>query len=459
MRREAFSKARGEGAGFKVYGRGSFRRRRRTVGAVLLALVLAGVLVAALGFSRGDEGIRRGVEIGGVDVGGMSKAEARQALEAGASQSLAQISFVNGSGGDAPDGGKVSAQSLGIALDDRKSVEKAYDVGRDGNFVERSVAAVRGSSTGVSIPAAVSYDRQAAEEIVSGFAGEVDQQPENASYEASGSGDLEVVDGEPGSELDVQKTLGNLDESLPKLDGEIPLATKSVQPEKSAENLQSMAPTKKLGEFETDYRYSDSEARKQNLRMSSGAVDGTVLEPGEVFSMNEHIAGLDYKKAKVFADGGETSALGGGLCQVTSTVYMAAQYAGLEIVERTPHYTTLPYIRPGFDATVWFGGQGIPELDMKFKNTTDSNVLIREYVTEKGILKAEIWGQPNGKEVTMRSEQDFKDTDRGIKWSTYKTVKKDGEVIREGLLHEDLYSYPPPEASDEGYNDVRVGGW
>jgi vancomycin resistance protein YoaR len=176
--------------------------------------------------------------------------------------------------------------------------------------------------------------------------------------------------------------------------------------------------------------------------------------------MNDNIAGLDYKKAKVFADGGETSALGGGLCQVTSTVYMAAQYAGLEIVERNAHYTTLPYIRPGFDATVWFGGQGIPELDMKFENTTGSDILIREYVTEKGILKAEIWGEPNGKEVTMRSEEDFKDTERGIKWSTYKTVEEEGEVLRSGLLHEDLYSYPPPESvGDEGYNDVRVGGW
>jgi vancomycin resistance protein YoaR len=216
----------------------------------------------------------------------------------------------------------------------------------------------------------------------------------------------------------------------------------------------------KLGEYETDYRYSDSETRKYNLRLSSSAVNGTVVEPGEVFSMNDNIAGLDYKKAKVFADGGETSALGGGLCQVTSTVYMAAQYAGLEIVERNAHYTTLPYIRPGFDATVWFGGQGIPELDMKFENTTGSDILIREYVTGKGILKAEIWGEPNGKEVTMRSEEDFKDTERGIKWSTYKTVEEEGEVLRSGLLHEDLYSYPPPESvGDEGYNDVRVGGW
>lgn len=223
---------------------------------------------------------------------------------------------------------------------------------------------------------------------------------------------------------------------------------------------QREAPEKeKLGGFRTDYRYSDNPARKYNLRLSAEAVDGTVIEPGETFSMNDQVEGLDYKSAKVFAEGGEAVADGGGLCQVTSTVYMAAQYAGLEIVERNPHYTVLPYIRPGFDATVWFGYNGTEELDMKLKNNTDSAIRLREYVTEDGFLVAEIWGQPTGKEVEMRSEQDFKDTSRGIQWSTYKTVKKDGETVRDGLLHTDLYSYPPPEASSEGYNQVRTGGW
>lgn len=218
-------------------------------------------------------------------------------------------------------------------------------------------------------------------------------------------------------------------------------------------------PTKqKLGEYRTDYRYSDSRARKYNLRISSRAIDGTVLEPGEAFSMNDHLIGLDYKSAKVFAEGGETSADGGGLCQVTSTLYMAAQYAGLEMLERYPHYTVLPYIRPGFDATVWFGGQGIPELDMRFKNNTASDITLREYVNSEGFLIAEIWGQPTGREVTMRSVRDFRDLERGIKYSTYKTLEKDGRVVRQGLLYEDIYSFPPPTKGGS-YNPVRVSGW
>ena len=281
----------------------------------------------------------------------------------------------------------------------------------------------------------------------------------NGSDDGSGQSSQQLVSsqGEPGGKG------GGATEAAS--DGASTEAPSEATPSETAESKQragrpATAGKEKLGEFRTDYRYSDSEDRKYNLRLSSQAVDGTVLAPGEVFSMNDNIAGLDYKEAKVFADGGESSALGGGLCQVTSTVYMAAQYAGLEIVERNPHYTTLPYIRPGFDATVWFGGQGIPELDMQFKNTTGSEILVREYVTDDGLLVAEIWGQPTGTEVEMRSEKIFEDLQVGIKWATYKKVTQDGEVLYDGLIYEDLYSFPPPESvGDEGYNEVRVGGW
>ena len=120
--------------------------------------------------------------------------------------------------------------------------------------------------------------------------------------------------------------------------------------------------------------------------------------PGEVFSFYEIAAPLDYDKAKTFSDGGIGFANGGGLCQVSSTLYMAAQYAGLEIVERHPHYAVLPYIKPGFDATVWFGDEwGWGVQDMRFKNTTDGYVVVREWVDKEGFLNAEILGRPTGK--------------------------------------------------------------
>jgi hypothetical protein len=231
-------------------------------------------------------------------------------------------------------------------------------------------------------------------------------------------------------------------------------------PDKLAGGSEEM---KVLGEYKTDFLWDSNPSRKSNMKLAAGAVDDTVLEPGEVFSFNDLTQGLDYEAAKTFSDGGVGYASGGGLCQVSSTLYMAAQYAGLEIVERNPHYAVLPYIRPGFDATVWFGGDGIPELDMRFKNTTGGDVVVREWVDEKGFLNARILGEePTGKVIEMRSEKVFEDPTRGIKWATYKKVTKDGKVLFDGLLHQDVYGYNPPVP--EGMpnyetNKPRVGGW
>jgi vancomycin resistance protein YoaR len=154
---------------------------------------------------------------------------------------------------------------------------------------------------------------------------------------------------------------------------------------------------------------------------------------------------------------------GGGLCQVSSTLYMAAQYAGLEIVERHPHYAVLPYIKPGFDATVWFGDEyGYGVQDMKFRNTTDGYILVREWVDDQGFLRTEIQGQPTGKKVEMRTEKIFESTVRGIKWATYKRVTKDGEVLFDGLIHDYIYSYNPPVDDSMPHYDTsapRVSGW
>jgi hypothetical protein len=142
---------------------------------------------------------------------------------------------------------------------------------------------------------------------------------------------------------------------------------------------------------------------------------------------------------------------------------MAAQYAGLEIVERHPHYAVLPYIKPGFDATVWFGDEwGWGVQDMRFKNNTDAYILVREWVDENGFLNAEIQGQPTGKKVEMRTEKIFERPQVGIKWATYKTVTKDGKVLFDGLIHDYIYSYNPPVPEGGPHYDTsipRVSGW
>ena len=100
--------------------------------------------------------------------------------------------------------------------------------------------------------------------------------------------------------------------------------------------------------------------------------------------------------------------------------------------------------------------------DMKFENTTDAPILIREWVDDKGFLNAQILGQPTGKKVEMATEKIFEDTTRGIRWDTYKKVTEDGEVTFDGRLHTYTYSYNPPPPDDGPHYDTsapRVSGW
>jgi vancomycin resistance protein YoaR len=206
---------------------------------------------------------------------------------------------------------------------------------------------------------------------------------------------------------------------------EYEVATTVDKPQYTTAGLQAKKPTRLLGSYHTNYTATSdkTQERVENLGIASRAISGTFIAPGEVFSMNDTVSGLDYNEGHVIIDGATSTGLGGGLCQVTSTLYNAALYAGLEIVERHPHDTQLPYIRPGMDATVWFGA-----LDMKFKNTTDGYILLQEYVSNDNYIYAEVYGVPDNVDVTMSSEPVYREYGAS-EWVTYYTRKEDGKVV------------------------------
>ncbi|MHB8072805.1 cell wall-binding repeat-containing protein [Desulfosporosinus fructosivorans] len=119
--------------------------------------------------------------------------------------------------------------------------------------------------------------------------------------------------------------------------------------------------------------------RTENIRLAAKALDGKLLAPGERFSFNnsvgERIAEAGYKEALIIEGNTFTPGLGGGVCQVSSTLYNVVLLADLEILERHSHSLPVNYVPPGRDATVSF-----PILDFKFKNSTDAYLLIRSFV-------------------------------------------------------------------------------
>jgi vancomycin resistance protein YoaR len=435
-----------------------YARRRR---AALIALILGFLLVGAAAvdyLAGGDDEINRGVRIGSVDVGGMTKDEARKAIERDASATFQKISF-----GTGKEGFSLSGDDLGVNVNADSAVDEAYAVGRRGNIVQQLSDAARSYLGGVQVDLVAGYDEAKAKSALDKLADDYNQKPQNASFSVTDDGKVVVKKAHDGRVLDQEETLANLEGALENMSGQVPIAEgPAPKPEVTTAEVQKYRPKEVIGKYQTDFLWDSNPNRQYNMKLAASAVNNTVLAPGEVFSFNKLTASLDYKEAKTFSNGGIGVANGGGLCQVSSTLYMAANYAGLQIVERHPHYAVLPYIKPGFDATVWFGENGWGAQDMQFKNTSDGYIVIREWVDDKGFLNAQILGQPTGMKVEMRTVKIFEDTTRGIKWTTYKKVTKDGEVIRNGFLHTYRYSYNPPVPDNAPHYDTnapRVSGW
>jgi vancomycin resistance protein YoaR len=396
----------------------------------IVCAVVAALLVADYWTNQGK--IYQGVEVGDVALGGTTAQEAQQILEEHTG-GLEEIELTG------PEEFTLSADELGVDFDARRTAAQAYDVGREGGVLKRIYDRTEATWGTVRVPFVVDYEGERLRDGLSSVFSVLTTEPTEAGYEVDGS-EVTVTESRTGQRVDEEKLLSDIEAGLSEGQREYEVPVETEEPELTTEEAEGLRPTTLLGKYRTDYRETSDKSpeRLENLEVGSGGIDGTLLAPGEIFSANEVLSPLDYNKTKIILEGKEDKADGGGLCQVSSTLYMAANYAGLEIEERHPHYAQLPYIRPGLDATVWFGVAGGQPLDMKFKNDTEGYLLLREYVADDGYIYAEIWGQPTGEEVEMTSEPEYVGPDYS-KWTTYKKVTENGEVVFDDVFHKDVY--------------------
>jgi vancomycin resistance protein YoaR len=277
----------------------------------------------------------------------------------------------------------------------------------------------------------VSFDRDHLDGRLTDVYNDLTVKPVEASYDFDSDGDVIVKPSREGRSVEGEKLLGSIQGGIfeGKREYQVPITV--AKPRYTTEELQAKKPTELQGTYRTNYKATtdQGQTRVENLKIASEAVSGAFVAPGQTFSMLDHVANLDYHRTHVIVDGAETVDEGGGLCQVTSTLYNAALYAGMEITERTAHYSQLPYIRPGMDATVWYGGPGTSDdLDMKFQNTSDGYVLLREYVSNDGYIYANVYGVPDKVKVEMSSKPLYRHEDAS-KWVTSYKRTKNGKVV------------------------------
>ncbi|MBR5635828.1 MAG: VanW family protein [Pseudobutyrivibrio sp.] len=142
-----------------------------------------------------------------------------------------------------------------------------------------------------------------------------------------------------------------------------------------------------LGIYSTEYDYEAP--RGSNIKIAASHVNGTVVKPGATFSANKAIGprttANGFVEAPVFINKEHAMGIGGGVCQVSSTIYAAMKVAGIKATERHPHSLPVYYLPDGWDATI--SGN---TLDLKFKNTYKNNIIVYE-TANNGILTAALY--------------------------------------------------------------------
>lgn len=202
--------------------------------------------------------------------------------------------------------------------------------------------------------------------------------------------------------------------------------------------------------------------RSTNIRLATNKINGSVIMPGETFSYNQTVgkrtAAAGFKSAAVYVGGEVTTGIGGGICQVSSTLYNSVLLANLEIVERYNHGFNTGYVPAGRDATVSWGGP-----DFKFKNTRNYPVKLVCSVSG-GTILTQIFGlkDDNEYEVEIQSyvtqyipfktitKQDanlakgqtkvIQGGSNGCKAICYRILKHNGDVVSKNLLSQDTYN-------------------
>ena len=190
------------------------------------------------------------------------------------------------------------------------------------------------------------------------------------------------------------------------------------------------------GEFSTDYSRSGS-GRKHNIELAMRALDGVRIKNGEKFSFNAAVgprtAQRGYEQAKIIVGGKYVDGVGGGVCQVSTTLYNAALYAGMYIEEAHGHSLAPSYVEPSFDAAVNSGS-----MDLKFTNSTGGDVFISAYCAENRAV-VRFYGLENGYEIRRRS-----------------VVTARGAVPEDEIIEDAEGKYFPPDS--ESGELVRIKG-
>jgi len=296
-------------------------------------------------------------------------------------------------------------QELGIAVIPEETVDYAFSLTHKENYING--LKTRLSKEALIVPAKFSLDEKLAREVINELAQKINSPPKDAGIVLSEeTGGYHITSDHPGKLLKVDETLRAAIEALRSGSNVAPLAIDYYsKPRVTEGELRAAPPVYRLSAFTTYYGNHDSPNRIHNIKLIASWIENTLLLSGEVFSLVEKIgdftAERGFKEAYVILQGELVPQLGGGTCQIGTTLFNSVSLADLEILSRRNHSFYFNIYPLGRDATVYPG-----QVDFKFRNDTGHSILIKAVATNKK-LSFRIYGTPTGKKVEFSSPSIF----------------------------------------------------
>lgn len=362
-------------------------------GILLLGAVLLLWLEPALKSQARDKEagttIKAGIYAGDISLEGMTAQEAKEAVESYiASLSSVEITLLAAENAEVV----TTAGELGISWGNPEIVEEALSLGTKGNIVQRYKVLRDLEYENKIYPIELEFDITAINRILTEQCSQYDREAVDATLTRE-NGEFVVQEGQEGYLLDVEHSIDTVYEYLTgewnKEPCSIALNIEVSTPRGTAEELMQVKDV--LGTFTTSYSTSNS-SRSANVANGCRLIDGTLLYPGDEFSCYDAVSpfteGNGYYMAGSYLNGKVVDSLGGGICQVSTTLYNAVLLAELDVTERHNHSMIVTYVDPSADAAIAESSGK----DFKFVNSTDYPIYIEGHTGSDKKITFTIYG-------------------------------------------------------------------
>lgn len=347
-------------------------------------LIITGLLVgvflalgaAGIGTLYGQGRVVAGVRAAGIDLSHMDREACRQALgtlEKKLNSTPLVFLYRDHTW-------TLSPPEVGLRLDTQAMLTGALQAGRDAPWWLQWYQRWKIKREGYQLPLMVVLNREKFNQKLNALVEEIITPPRDAAFRVLPDDRIEIIPGRDGLAVDEERAYRDLLAALSAgKKPEIQLSLRHVKPRTTTEEVRAMGLKGLLAAYTTSFDASYTD-RVYNIRVAAAALDGLLVPPGQEVSFNKVVgprsSEAGYKNAKVIINNRLVDGVGGGVCQVSSTLYNAVLLANLEVLERTNHSLPVSYVPVGRDATVVYGA-----IDFRFRNNTESYIYIRSVVS------------------------------------------------------------------------------